>query len=104
MKVGLIMTKKETKKTDKTKTLSKAIEVLPTKDNPEDLKMHLNFNTAYLPTAVIKVNDKRLVDNTYFKNQIDNLTVAIEKSEEAKNVPVILTGADLMVKRLKIIS
>jgi len=104
MKVGLIMTKKETKKTDKTKTLSKAIEVLPTKDNPEDLKMHLNFNTAYLPTAVIKVNDKRLVDNTYFKNQIDNLTVAIEKSEEAKNVPVILTGAELMVKRLNVLT
>jgi hypothetical protein len=104
MKVGLIMTKKETKKTDKTKTLSKAIEVLPIKDNPEDLKMHLNFNADYLPTAVIKVNDKRLVDNTYFKNQIDNLTVAIEKSEEAKNVPVILTGAELMVKRLNVLT
>ena len=98
------MTKKETKKTDKTKTSSKAIEVLPIKDNPEDLKMHLNFNADYLPTAVIKVNDKRLVDNTYFKNQIDNLTVAIKKSEEAKNVPVILTGAELMVKRLNVLT
>ena len=98
------MTKNETKKTNKTKTSSKAIEVLPIKDNPEDLKMHLNFNADYLPTAVIKVNDKRLVDNTYFKNQIDNLTVAIEKSEEAKNVPVILTGAELMVKRLNVLT
>ena len=98
------MTKKETKKTDKIKTSSKAIEVLPIKDNPEDLKMHLNFNADYLPTAVIKVNDKRLVDNTYFKNQIDNLTVAIKKSEDAKNVPVILTGAELMVKRLSVLT
>ncbi len=93
MKVGLIMTKKETKK-----------EVIKVKklDELKDFKMEFNFEQSYLP-EVITVSDIRLKDDTYFKAQIENVETATNKSEEAKNIPVIINGAELMVKRLEVI-
>ena len=87
------MTKKETKK-----------EVIKVKklDELKDFKMEFNFEKDYLP-EVITVSDIRLKDDTYFKAQIENVETATNKSEEAKNIPVIINGAELMVKRLEVL-
>ena len=87
------MTKKETKK-----------EVIKVKklDELKDFKMEFNFEQNYLP-EVITVSDIRLKDDTYFKAQIENVETATNKSEEAKNIPVIINGAELMVKRLEVL-
>mgnify|MGYP003146650335 FL=1 len=87
------MTKKETKK-----------EVIKVKklDELKDFKMEFNFEKDYLP-EVITVSDVRLKDDTYFKAQIENVEAATNKSEEAKNIPVIINGAELMVKRLEVL-
>jgi len=87
------MTKNETKK-----------EVIKVKklDELKDFKMEFNFEKDYLP-EVITVSDIRLKDDTYFKAQIENVETATNKSEEAKNIPVIINGAELMVKRLEVL-
>ena len=84
MKVGLIMTKKETKKT---------------KENSK-LFMEFSLNASYLQDVKISTDHEQLVDKKYFTDQLTDISNSVNDLEKVKSGDKVLTMAKRFADRL----